>query len=248
NWNYFGARYYDPLIGRWFVRDPLHNSLIPKDLVQVPDFFVSPYVYTLNNPIRFIDLNGKAVGTIQVEARILAGGTFSGALGIAVDHHKNVAVFFTGTAGFGGGIGGSIGANVTVYPAAANINDISGFGGGIGAFAGFATTFLAVEGNISFQSNDFRLGGTAGIPFAGAGIGIGAFAEGSYTHFLTTTTLGELLKNSSDFLKNPIVQQLQAELGISAEELVKLIEDLQKQVQKVQEEQEENENDRENKK
>jgi RHS repeat-associated protein len=47
NWNYFGARYYDPQIGRWMVRDPLEE-------------FPSPYVYVGNNPVRFTDLFGLA--------------------------------------------------------------------------------------------------------------------------------------------------------------------------------------------
>jgi RHS repeat-associated protein len=59
NLNYFGARYYDPLIGRWMVRDPLHNTITPKDVIDSKDLLVSPYVYALNNPVLFIDPNGE---------------------------------------------------------------------------------------------------------------------------------------------------------------------------------------------
>jgi RHS repeat-associated protein len=59
NWNYFGARYYDPQIGRWMVRDPLHNTITPIDVIGSKDFLVSPYVYALNNPVLFIDPNGE---------------------------------------------------------------------------------------------------------------------------------------------------------------------------------------------
>ena len=46
----FGARMYDSRIGRWFAPDPLEK--------EFP--FVSTYVYALNNPLYFIDEDGKA--------------------------------------------------------------------------------------------------------------------------------------------------------------------------------------------
>src|SRR5690606_31800601 len=52
----FGARMYDPRIGRWFARDPLESKYAN----------LSPYSYTENNPIFFKDPDGKdAIITIN---------------------------------------------------------------------------------------------------------------------------------------------------------------------------------------
>ncbi|MEA1993091.1 MAG: RHS repeat-associated core domain-containing protein, partial [Euryarchaeota archaeon] len=49
---YFGARYYDPLIGRFITTDPVKGD-------QMNPQTFNPYVYCLNNPLKYIDPAGE---------------------------------------------------------------------------------------------------------------------------------------------------------------------------------------------
>jgi len=48
---YYGARYYDPMTSLWLSVDPLCEKY----------YWISPYVYCLNNPVRLIDPDGREI-------------------------------------------------------------------------------------------------------------------------------------------------------------------------------------------
>ena len=61
---YYGARYYDPRVSLWISVDPM----------QEENLSVSTYAYTLNNPVRFKDEDGKIpVETIWDAANVAMG-------------------------------------------------------------------------------------------------------------------------------------------------------------------------------
>ncbi|MFH1751036.1 MAG: RHS repeat-associated core domain-containing protein [Candidatus Micrarchaeota archaeon] len=63
---YYGARYYDPSIGRFLSADALTGSIgSPQSLNR--------YAYALNNPIEFIDPDGKAPQSIKDSITIIRG-------------------------------------------------------------------------------------------------------------------------------------------------------------------------------
>ena len=62
---YFGARYYDPALGRFFVPDRFAE--------KYPD--LTPYHYTANNPVLFVDVNGDSINVARIREYDQNNGT-----------------------------------------------------------------------------------------------------------------------------------------------------------------------------
>jgi RHS repeat-associated protein len=71
NWYDYGARHYDAALGRWFAVDPLTEKY----------YSTSAYGYCLNNPVKYIDPDGKDAvisingNTITITANIILTGS-----------------------------------------------------------------------------------------------------------------------------------------------------------------------------
>ncbi|MDE6646547.1 MAG: RHS repeat-associated core domain-containing protein [Prevotella sp.] len=102
----YGARQYNPIIGRWDRMDPLCEKY----------YSTSPYVYCLNNPVKSIDPDGRAVETVWDALNVGLGiascaeNIKSGNYGAAIVAGLGVVVDAAAAAipGIPGGVGSAI--------------------------------------------------------------------------------------------------------------------------------------------
>jgi RHS repeat-associated protein len=56
--DYFGARYYGSALGRWTSPDPIN---LTNARIRNPANTLNKYVYGGNNPLKYVDLDGKDI-------------------------------------------------------------------------------------------------------------------------------------------------------------------------------------------
>ncbi|WP_462394288.1 DUF6443 domain-containing protein [Alistipes indistinctus] len=170
-WYDFGARFYDPMLGRWFNMDPAAQ-------------YANPYLFCGNSPVMYIDQDGQ----------FAHWALFSVAMGIWTNivtqlpklHNAGdyVEAFIVGALSGLAGYQVSTGLNKAIQAAAAarkvSLKLAGGFFNGaiLGASGGAAAGFVSGAGNAWSSGATFRGGLAAGFTGASSGMFAGALTGG----------------------------------------------------------------------
>ncbi|HCU52466.1 MAG TPA: hypothetical protein DGG94_22180 [Micromonosporaceae bacterium] len=154
---YLRMRYYDPVLGRFISADPL--AVIDAKTARIRPLALNPYVYALDNPLRFTDVNGLwtfwegFLTVLVVIAVVVATAVTFGAAGV-------IAL------GVGAVVGGIIGGATT--------------GSVDGALAGAMLGFSIVATVLGGVYIGAAIGGVFGAAGAGGAVGsvVGGFSAG----------------------------------------------------------------------
>ena len=78
---YFGARYYNPRLGRWITPEPLFNDPARLgDLKLEEPQSLNPYTYCVNNPFLYLDPTGEVYVKQAIFASLQIAGGAAGAV------------------------------------------------------------------------------------------------------------------------------------------------------------------------
>ena len=86
--SYMQARYYDPVIGRFYSNDPLGFRDIHS---------FNRYAYANNNPYRYVDPDGKATVALGIEVEGVMGVGGGGQVGVFINYDSKTGDLTVGT-------------------------------------------------------------------------------------------------------------------------------------------------------
>ncbi len=209
---------YDAQIGRWHNIDPLVEYYKPY----------STYSYTINNPIRFVDIEGKAVGIIFGEARVVAsvpkypGITLSVQVAVLLDDNGNFGVSVMPTAGLGYFASATLGFGVGINWEAESINDLDGWGVGIGATKGKGVRAFTGEYNWSFKEGEAYDGALSAVRGSGGGYGIYADVGKNFVFEVESLSavVDLIYSESSNITNDAKVIILATMIGVNPQDLI----------------------------
>lgn len=191
--SYMQARYYDPVLGRFYSNDPV--SFMEKDISTF-----NRYSYVGNDPMNAVDPSGMIKISLGIEAQVVIYAGAKVAVGIYVDT-KTLEVGAT-IAG-GGRVGYEAGASVTVglsesssSPAETGLKSsatVDGSASFVGGYS-YAKEFHSEDGSV----NDIFSGNSGG---ASTNVGkLGLSAGGSVGATFTGTASTDIVKKADDTL------------------------------------------------
>ena len=198
------ARYYDPVIGRFYSNDPV--DAMDHIARGNPIHGFNRYTYANNNPYKYVDPDGKF-------GQIVAGAFYGGLVGLAVEGAKQFksGKFDGGNLFKETGKGAFIGAAAATFGMATVItglgktlevtSKVTGLAGG--AMVGSGTADMvenAMGGDISIsERNDNMIANMAGP-------GTGKMVKAATSVFVKSTTSQTLVKETSAAITTEVLK------------------------------------------
>ena len=201
---YFGARYYDPWVGRFMSQDPAligNEAGITFDRIGDDPQQANAYSYARNAPTVYVDQTGEAAFAVACAASAACRGAVAGTVGFAVGTVANAATQYIATGEVNvkdslaaGAAAGAVSTAIAVNPA------LAAKPGVLAALGGTANAASSVAGDVA---NDREIGasraavsGVAGAVATPLGSAVGNATE-NFLGASASSVVGEVVGASA---------------------------------------------------